>query len=237
MRLKGLVAVLSGDVVHSTALTGSARERLFETLQQGSAELTEWLGGKVVQFPLDVFRGDSWQLLLRTPERALEAALFLRTFLMARTEILSKSEVLDQRIAVAVGRVSFVPGARASEGEGPAFQRSGRLLDALQSSVDRLRLDVSDFPSLRAWEWVFRYVDRLLSHRLTPARAKVVEWKLRGEGDTDIAGRLRITQPAVTQSVKGVDWHLLEETIQAFRHDMKSGVAGAGRGQVARRRP
>ena len=65
-------------------------------------------------------------MLVAAPEKSLRVGLMHCLFVRA-----SMPEPADTRMAVGVGRISFVPGERVSEGEGPAFRLSGRALEEM----------------------------------------------------------------------------------------------------------
>ena len=71
-----LYAVITGDIVKSSELDVKARRALFGAMREVGDQLRDWLGETVMPYPLDIFGGDGWQLLLADPERALDAAVF-----------------------------------------------------------------------------------------------------------------------------------------------------------------
>ncbi len=117
-----LYGVVTGDVVASSKLSPPDRERLFAVMKEASRELRQWLG-EAMPLEVDIYGGDSWQILLATPGKALAAALFFRAYLRAHPPH------CDSRFAVAIGPIDFVPGKNVSEGDGDAFRRSGQMLE------------------------------------------------------------------------------------------------------------
>jgi len=70
-------AVLTGDLVKSSSLTGQKSKKAMERLQKLTTEIDEFNLGAVVG-KIDTFRHDSWQLLLESPESCLKVAVFIR---------------------------------------------------------------------------------------------------------------------------------------------------------------
>ncbi|MEF8823874.1 MAG: hypothetical protein V5B78_05430 [Desulfohalobiaceae bacterium] len=118
-------AVVTGDVIGSSALSDKDRKALYAAMAGASRALRADFGGWL---PLDVeiFRGDSWQMLVSGPEQALRLALLYRLHVSTALE-----GTVDTRMALGMGNVSFLPGDRVGEGEGTAFRLSGRALERM----------------------------------------------------------------------------------------------------------
>lgn len=201
--------VLTGDVVGSTDLDRAARRRLHDTMKRAGADLRSLLGA-AMPLDVDIFRGDSWQLLLTTPSVALRAALFYRA------SVIAHAAPVDTRVAMAVGAIDFVPSDRVSEGEGPAFRMSGRLLES--DRARRLAFAAPGRAPLAPWDVVFRLLDDIIVNRWTAKRALAVTGALRGWKQARIARlwRPRISQPSVGKHLKGASWDAVESTLAAF---------------------
>ena len=129
-----VVAVLTGDLVRSTSLSHASLLEARETLQRSAAEIAGWGRGAV--YGPDVFRGDSWQLVLTDETLWLRAALFLRTALRAL------DQGADTRIAIGVGGFDALDRSAASRSVGEAFTLSGHALDGM-SRGEGFRLAVA----------------------------------------------------------------------------------------------
>ena len=117
-----LYAVLTGDVVASSKIHDETGESAAAVLQRVFPEsISDYASD--VHGEVDVFRGDSWQVLLENPVNSLRIALLFRAGL--------KSEGIDTRISIGIGTVDHVPEDRVSSGAGEAFTRSGEGLDRL----------------------------------------------------------------------------------------------------------
>ena len=65
-------AILTGDLISSTAKRASDLDAAMQTLSAGAQEISQWSGS---QNHFTRARGDGWQLDVTPPERALRAAL------------------------------------------------------------------------------------------------------------------------------------------------------------------
>jgi len=197
-------AIVTGDVVRSSGLSVAARKKLRTALGTASKRLRSAFRDDV-PLSVDVFRGDSWQFVVVSPVRALRVALFYRAALIA-----TAPKGVDTRMAIAIGRVDFIP-ERVSEGDGPAYRLSGRELDAL-GSRRRMSFAAPDDPAEECLATLVAVLDGLVS-RWTPAQARAVAGALRGWSQTDIARKSwkpPISQQAVAQNLAAGSWIQLE---------------------------
>lgn len=125
------LAVLTGDIVKSSALPEGGLAQVFDGLDAAAAAVAEW---QDVAPRLTRARGDSWQAVCAAPF-ALRAALVFR----AGVRMTGKDH--DTRIGLATG-AGTVTGADLSDADGPAFVASGRALDDMARTA-RLATDTA----------------------------------------------------------------------------------------------
>lgn len=77
-----LYAVITGDIVSFSKLPSEKRQTLSRIMKMGSEALRKTFKGSV-PMEADVFRGDSWQLLVSDAALSLRIGLFLRAYLRA----------------------------------------------------------------------------------------------------------------------------------------------------------
>ena len=138
-------AVLTGDLIKSTAAPARAVDFSLAALDHAAEEIAGW-GLGATRFTR--FRGDGWQVYLSADDQVLRAALFLAACLRAA------ETGLRTRIGGGVGAVERLDDdlGRAA---GPAFIRSGRALDAMPRTR-WLVIDGVDPDALgprRWWNW------------------------------------------------------------------------------------
>lgn len=187
-------AVLTGDFVSSEAMQRTGDQTLGDLLRAATAE-----AGKIFDraglSEVDVFRGDSWQLLVRDPGEALAVGLFLRAWVRAQGP--SQRPYWDTRVGLGLGRVERLDEARISESEGPAFVASGEALDALQEgpASQRPRFGVVGAPAGLPLDLVASLVDTLVQH-WTPKQAWAVIGRFSGDSHERIG---RTFEPPISK--------------------------------------
>lgn len=140
-------AVLTGDIVGSTRRDAPPMAEVRRALHAAVGDYASADPDTVVG-AVDIFRGDSWQLLLASPGDALRAAILLRSGLKARTD-------LDTRIAIGIGPAEGLDSGKISASSGEAFLASGRMLDEM-GKKQRLALAPSPCTqSVMSWMPVF----------------------------------------------------------------------------------
>ena len=122
------IAVLTGDLVSSTGLDESKRDRAFLAIHHACKEIENWKGIRR-KTNLSRSRGDGWQVCIDDPNLALRAALFIQASLR-RTE-----GALGTRISMATGVCEGTIPEDLNHAMQPPFVRSGRKLDALRGQT------------------------------------------------------------------------------------------------------
>jgi hypothetical protein len=132
-----LRGIITGDIVHSTQVSPVDRKKLLRTLQLVVKDLK--VNGTDLKF--EVFRGDSFQIVVSAVEETLRVALIIRTGLMKDTVGTDK---WDARLALGLGSVNFVS-SHVISSDGEAFRNSGREFDLLGKSRLAIRSPWDDF--------------------------------------------------------------------------------------------
>jgi hypothetical protein len=191
-----LYGVITGDVVGSSKLDPIQREALFQVMKQGSDALQQWLGKKTMPLAVDIYGGDTWQILLKNPGKSLAAGLFYRAHLRAA------NPKRDTRFVVAVGPIDFVPGKNVSEGDGEAFRLSGQFL-ATELRKRRMGFDAHDKSARARWDLAFELIDSLVTN-WSDKQALAMTGALRGLKQEE-TGKLwdpPVDQPTVNRRLK-----------------------------------
>lgn len=202
-------AVLTGDIVDSSKLSKADRQALPVVIKQAARE-TKKTFPDTVPYDIEVFRGDSWQILVSDAVRSLRIALFFRACLRSGKE---RGRGLDTRIAIAIGGIDFVPSGKVSEGDGPAYRASGQALEDLPAGCF---LAVEGAPSLsqHGLEAITVLMDAI-AQDWTGKQARAVAGALRGWTQDKIAASWpeTISQQAVTKHLGGAHWTALETAL------------------------
>jgi hypothetical protein len=210
-----IYAVLTGDIIGSSKLDKELRERLPLTMKQGAEMLhNEW--PEAVPFPVDIYAGDSWQMLVVEPGMALRAAVFYRAFLIDAT-----AKEADTRTVISLGTIDFLSQERISESDGEAFRNAGKFLQETKSRQNMHFLAPHD-PQESFWNCTVGLLDAIIRH-WSAKQARAVAGAIRGLSQTEIAASWKSSASKPPLANSTVSWHLdeagwdvVEQLVQQF---------------------
>lgn len=205
------IAVLTGDLIASTAAAPAKVDRAMQALAEAARTLGHWAGHDT---RFTRFRGDGWQLYLEKPGLTLRAALFLTAWLRA------SDAGLATRIAIAIAPHDRLGATGLAGASGPAFERSGRALDMMPRS-EAVTLDATTGrpPTAEApWQGaVIALAHWQASHwSREQAEAMVLALSPAAPTQDQIALTLGITRQAVQARLKGAGLRALQPALAAF---------------------
>lgn len=205
----GLVAVLTGDLVRSTALSHDDLIRVRTVLASATHDIATWERG-AIHGP-DFFRGDSWQVVLSESRSAFRAAVYIRAVLR------SLEQRSDTRIAIGLGAVEALDKTEVSRSVGEAFTLSGRALDGM-NRFEGFKLAL---PQLSASQTYLPTVVALCDHIVgswSPSQAKVALQVLRPDDRTqeDVGNALEVSRQFVNKVFRQSGLSAVVLAIQAF---------------------
>ena len=116
--------IITGDIVDSSRIKPQNRGELLNCLNIMGEELQ-----CISSFTMEMFRGDSFQLLIEDPSAVMRIALLLRAGLIHHTPN-KEDGIWDARISLGIGNVEFLS-ENIVTSDGEAFQYSGRQLDGM----------------------------------------------------------------------------------------------------------
>ena len=155
--------VITGDLVNSTNIAAKWRQTVVDALH---ACVTE--SQPLTPMKLEMYRGDSFQVVVDKPEDALAIAIALRAKLKAETP--DRQELWDARLAVGVGEISFESDNIVTS-DGEAFRLSGHSFDHIGKKRLSISTPWSDFNT--DIELVTRFADDVITS-WTAKQARVV---------------------------------------------------------------
>jgi hypothetical protein len=202
------LAVLTGDIVRSSALAQSGLDAAMAAIAEAAGTAGRW-GGRSSR--LARFRGDGWQWVAPEPRLALRAALVIRAALRA------EGRALDTRISIGIGPGSLPADGELAAASGAAFQLSGRGLDAMGRSR-RLALAWSAPPASAAERRaVVALVDEI-ARRWTPAQGRVLSAALQPEApvQTELAVALGVAQQTVARHIRAAGAGAIADALDAL---------------------
>lgn len=192
-----LFAVLTGDIVGSTKLEDIDHRQLLKVLKSSFEDINLIVSDfKLGSF--EVYRGDSFQGVLKKPKAALKAVVAIRAGLRKRSKPMNFS--IDVRIGVGIGTIDYLPDNRTIEGDGEAFRLSGPALDemkvdqrlAFRTPWDHINDEINTECAL---------LDAIIN-KWTPEQAEAVLLQLKGLTQQEAGEELGISQPAVRKRLK-----------------------------------
>ena len=211
---QNLFAVITGDIAGSSRLQGEQRIKLLNNLKRSFGNVEKLLGKSVMAYPFEIFRGDSFQGVLKVPESALKASVIIRATIRSSFKTTLKN-AFDARIAVGIGSISLFPDKSSGEGDGEAYRNSGPELDMMEK---KNRLLVVKTP----WEEVNRelnvecaLLDVIIS-RWSIEQAEVLLMHFEGLTQQQIAENLNISQPGVRKRIEKANIDEIEMTLTRF---------------------
>lgn len=192
--------VLTADLVNSTAFPPEETERrlgdMLARLKTGSG----WL------LTPEVYRGDSFQGVLKSGGEALRISLLARAILKA------ENSDLDLRIALGIGELGRLTD-RPGTSDGEAFRLSGQLADVMKKEKARI---AAALPAPSEPVKAMLTLLESVVEKWTSAQAEVTLRLLTGATMSEIAEALRISQPAVSQHAQAAKWWAVEPVIHTF---------------------
>lgn len=200
-----IAAVITADIVNSTRLTKPDEKKLLTALTQIFQD-----------YKLEFYRGDSFQVYLKTPLEAFQLTLRART--MAMKLLPSASDhVFDVRASIGVGTVDHpVKSLKIASGE--AFILSGRAFDEMKPE-QRLLIQCTEHEKAvnEGFKIIGHFTDYLFRH-LTAKQAAVVFELLLGFTQIDIAKRLKKSQSTINKHTQAAGWPEIERLITEYQN-------------------
>lgn len=189
-------AVITGDIVGSKSIDLDERENLLRVLKESFDEINENLI-KDVHSTFEIFRGDSFQAVLRKPELSLIVSILIRARLRSENvNIPVKMKNWDARLAIGIGNIEFSTD-KTVESDGQAFLFSGRDLDNMKISGERFRIQTPWDEVNAEMKVSLTFADSVIS-RWSKYQAQVFYYYLlQNEKQIELAERIKISQPAI----------------------------------------
>jgi hypothetical protein len=200
-----LYAVLTGDVVGSTKLDARVRRNLPAALKLASAAARS-VFKKAIPLNADIFRGDSWQLVVADMRLSLRVALFVRAYLLGH---LPDGLGFDTRIAIGIGTITFLPKERVSQGDGSAFRKSGEVFESMPKAR-RMALSIEGRETPAGVGAVVTLIDALMT-RWTGKQALAVIGALQGkkQGEIGASWRPPVKQQVIARHLQQANWEAI----------------------------
>lgn len=217
----GICAVLTGDIVKSAKLDPVSLKVVIQNIKDGQARFDITYPGAMIG-QLDIFSGDSWQVLMEYKHLSFRAVLYFRAMVKA-----VKGLNVDTRIALAWGRIdeSTINPERISESTGEAFTLSGRALAEMDKSR-RLIMKLPDavvknkFNDYAFLSYALILIEEI-TNKWTEKQAEAIIPALLGVKQKAIAAELGLVQSTVNKRLNGAGWKNLSQYLDFIEYHLK----------------
>jgi hypothetical protein len=198
-------AVLTGDIVKSSATPPEALHRLFREMKATVRDFAKARPQSVVG-GLVVVQGDRWQVLLR------RACLAER--LMACMAAVARKQGRTTRIALGIGAVDRLDSKNISESTGEAFTLSGHALDELERLVYKKQYWRIEGANITPHRKILTAILGQIASSWTQGQAEAILFVLQGLTTAQALVNLDIKQPAFAKRLAAAMWAFFETTIR-----------------------
>ncbi len=197
-------AVITADIVNSTQLSKTDAKKLMKNL----LVLLE-------QHKYEFFRGDSFQVCIKSPVEALWLLLQMRTVAMKHSPQASMPDT-DIRASIGIGQVKLpVKSLRTATDE--AFVLSGRVFDKMKPN-QRLAITCNEKNhTINLGLGVIAHFLDYLFQRLTSKQASVVSELLMKRTQVETARRLKKSQATIHKHTQSAGWPEIEKLLMEYQ--------------------
>lgn len=219
-------ATISADIVSSTSLSVEELTLLQSEIRHFLDELSENSHGSDWG---RLFKGDSVEIFLFDPHKALRIALLLKALVKKAPVSLKSNKNAKRslfrkygiRLAVGVGEMR-VADQKNDILDGEAIYNSGRLLESQKKttkdkpSIKRsLFFGSKDVVLSSQMDVILGLLDAILKE-MTIRQSEILYYKLLGSNEEEIASKLSIKQSAVNQQSNSFSWSSIESAVNYF---------------------
>jgi hypothetical protein len=200
-----MISIITGDIVNSRKLSSNVwMDGLKALLNTFGKNPAEW----------EIYRGDEFQLEIKSPEEALYVALQIKAYF--------KTLKLDARMSIGIGDKTYAA-KKISESNGTAFLRSGEVFQTLKKQKVNLAVNTGNAELDSDLNLKLRLASTFMDSWL-PQSAELVQVAMQNPtlAQDGIGQKLGINQAAVSRRRKRAQYDLLLETENYFRQKIKN---------------
>lgn len=222
-----LYGVITGDLVKSSILSNKQRRTLMTDMNSSfSGRINSLLNNEIVS-KISIFRGDSFQSIVKKPEFALHSMILIRCFIKKKYKNKKIKNNLDARISLGIGTIDHYnennKKRKATEWTGAAFNLSGKALDSLKSKKTKINI-VTPWSEVNEEMFVFsKMLDYLIS-RWSNEQIVAIIGLIGGKSQTDLAKELDITQPAVRKRLITAGSEVIQAILKRYKNIINKNI-------------
>lgn len=212
-----IYAVITGDIVESTAITNNYHI----ALQEIADDIKNY---QAPDFIFDVYRGDSFQALVTDPAKALLISIIFRAGIRRKSRGTSLNDVWDARLAIGIGPVNNLKissDIKLGTLDGEAFTRSGRTLDVMKKEGALLKITTGEEQIDKEFAAICPLADTIISHWTTAQAEAIYLYLLKDMTQHDIGNQLQISQRAVSKRLESSNLDSMSQFLIRFEEITK----------------
>jgi len=206
------IAVISADIINSSKFEEQAFKDTMYVLEEPAGNYLVNRGEPILSS-----RGDSFQLMTADVQNSFMKAIYLKSY-FKKQQINLKSKkgngFIDVRISLAVGMSKTIPEHIGKSMEEP-FVLSGRALDKMKAKKQTFIITTSHDEYNKELELSCAFLDNVFDG-WTLAQAEVIYYLVQGLKQTDIADRLNLSQPSISNRIQLARWNLIDKMNSRF---------------------
>ena len=199
-----LYAVLTGDIVKSRQIID--RPEIMYTLKRVLDSTRQ-----EYQTEYDLYRGDSFQLVLPSPSSAILVAIIIRSKLISSSP--NNNHRWDARISVGIGEITY-RGDKITDSDGQAFQLSGQGLSEIEKQDAKLVLKAPWQQADRNLGLTTKFADNIISNWSKISAETAYYQLVYKESQTLLAKRLGKSQSTINHRMATAKLKLINAYIQ-----------------------
>lgn len=197
-------AVITADIVNSTKLSGTEHKKLIKNL-----------GVVFHDHRYEFFRGDSFQVFIKTPGEALQVLMKARTTAMKIAG--SSAPTADIRASIGIGNVKL-PVSSFQTAVGDVFILSGRAFDKMTKDSRLIILCEEKYRAINSGLKVISQFIDYLFQRLTLKQAVVVYELLMEQTQIETAKKLKKSQATIHKHMVAAGWPEIEKLQAEYKN-------------------
>lgn len=212
-----MIAVLTADLIDSSRYDKKTLAVIIKSLQEEFKEITKETQQNA---HFSLFRGDSFQGIVKDPAMALNIALRLKATVAKAQLDNTKSKAMmplgNVRIAIGIGEGDYAPDEILTS-NGEAFRLSGQSLDGMKKQHKKMSFCSTDAEINNEFLVSFAFLDSA-TDRWSVASSEVIYYLLKGLKEQQIADALDRSQAAINLRKKAASWDEIQLLLKRFDH-------------------
>lgn len=176
-------------------------------------ELERFLTGNPdMLLPLQFYRGDSFQLMVKK-EKAARVAVIIETIVYSTTGTWA-------RLSIGIGSVSKISAGNVLQSEGQAFRLSGHQMDKMKEEGRMIKIALNNDHLQPIFSATF-YLAESIIWSWKPGQVAVIAQIPFSKTQKEIAEKLSISEAAVSKAIKASNWPAIENFIKGYEGTLK----------------